>query len=110
MQTDYIAQLRDKAQREYDGFVESLKQMPSAQVLEHAYEKVMKEELVSCICSTELSQKEAKALCQMHNPLQELYQEWLHNDFSYMDLLKETITDRAESAVKAHKESCRGSR
>lgn len=48
-ETDYNTLLYEKVQAEYDSFIDELKAKPVDEVLEKAYEKVMKEEMV-CIC------------------------------------------------------------
>jgi hypothetical protein len=49
-------------------------------------------------------------LYKLDKPLDALYQEWLHNDLSYMDLLRDTIDNRIESAVRELKAKSRDSR
>ena len=46
---------------------------------------------------------EARALLRLSHPLDALYSEWLHNDYSYNDILRDTIKDRATSAVREMK-------
>lgn len=110
MPTDYVDLLYDKVQAEYDTFIKELKQMTPEQVIEKAYEKVIKEDLVTEIQNGNLNQVEAKALYREKYPLDRLYQEWLETDVSYMDLLKDTIDDTAKKAVKEMKEKQRESR
>lgn len=97
---DYNELLYNKVQQEYDNFLEELQQMPAEEIIERAYEKVIKEEFV-CICEyDELPQLQAKALYNLKNPLAELYQEWLSDDLSLTEDLKYAIQWRAESAIK----------
>ena len=48
MAVDYKELLNEKVQDEYESFIAELKEMPSEKVIEHAYEKVIKEDLVWC--------------------------------------------------------------
>ena len=59
---------------------------------------------------TDFPQTQAKALYKLDKPLNALYQEWLHNDMSYMDMLRDTIDNRIESAVRELKAKSRDSR
>ena len=110
MPIDYVELLYEKVQAEYDAFIEELKRMTPEQVIEKAYQKVIKEDLVTEIQHGSLGQTEAKALYREKYPLDRLYQEWLDTDVSYMDLLKDSIDDTAKKAVKEMKEKQKESR
>lgn len=110
MTTSYTELLYEKVQAEYDVFIEELKQMTPEQVIEKAYEKVTKENMVMVIQENNLEPSEAKALCREKYPLDRMYQEWLDTDVSYMDLLKDSIDDTAKKAVKEMKEKLKESR
>ena len=60
--------------------------------------------------NTDFTQEEAKALFNQKYPLDSLYQEWLSNDLTYMDQLRETVDDKIKSAVKEMKAKQRESR
>ena len=101
--TDYNDLLYKKVQSEYNAFIEKLVQMTPEQVAEHAYEKVIKQEIV-CVCDFKsLSQQEAKALCLEKQPLDRIYGNWLDNDYSYMNMIQETIHASANNAIKEMK-------
>ncbi len=110
MAVDYNELLYEKVQAEYDVFIEELKRMTPEQVIEKAYEKVIKEDLVTEIQHGSLEPNEAKALYREKYPLDRMYQEWLDADVSYMDLLKDSIDDTAKKVVKEMKEKQRESR
>lgn len=110
MAVDYNALLYEKMQAEYTNFIGELKEMPAAEAIEKAYEKVIKEDLVACVESGDLEPNEAKALYGKKYPLDYCYQEWMKNDYSYMDILQDTIDDASEKAVKEMKDKHRESR
>lgn len=107
---NYNVLLYEKMKREYDEFIADLKSKPPAEIIRHSYEKVMKEDILSCFELSERPQKEAKALYLLKYPLEEIYQEWLGNDYSYMYLLLYSIDDRIESAVKEMNQTQKESR
>ena len=80
------------------------------EAMERAYEKVIKEDFLCCIEEGNLSDKEAKALCQKKYPLDYVYQEWLKTDLSYMDVLRDSLDLASSKAVKEMKMSQRDSR
>lgn len=110
MPTDYVELLYEKVQAEYDNFIEKLKQMTPEQVIEKAYEKVAKENMVMAIQDKELTLSEAKALCREQYPLDRMYQEWLDTDVSKMQMLKDSIDETAKKAVKEMKDKQKESR
>lgn len=110
MTVDYNELLYEKVQTEYDAFIEELKRMTPEQVIDRAYEKVTKENMVTIIREENLTPAEAKALNREKYPLDRMYQEWLDTDVSEMQMLKDSIDDTAKKAVKEMKEKQRESR
>ena len=104
MQKDYNQLLYDKMQAEYDQFISDLSTKSPNEIIDHSYEKVFKEEILIIWESSNRTSEEAKALYQQKRPLDFLYQEWLHNEYSYMDMVRDTVDDGAKSAVKQMKE------
>ena len=104
MKNDYNQLLYDKMKSEYDEFISDLSTKSPKEIIDHSYEKVFKEEILIICESSDRTQEEAKALYQQKRPLDFLYQEWLHNEYSYMDMVRDTVDDGAKSAVKAMKE------
>lgn len=100
---NYNELLFKKVTQEHKELVEELEKLPANEALSRAYEKVIKEDLVCSIGDSNLTQNEARALLHLSHPLDALYSEWLHNDYSYNDILRDTIKDRATSAVREMK-------
>lgn len=92
---DYKNLLIQKVQSEYDEFIENLKKLPSEKVIDFSCEKVIKEDLVTSIESTNLDEIQAKSLYRLKYPLDYCYREWLDNDLSHMEMLEDTINDAA---------------
>lgn len=97
---NYKEQLYEKVQNEYNEFIAQLKQMSPEEIIEYSYQKVIKEDIVCIIENNNLSSHQAKALLQLRNTLQDLYDEWLSTDYSYMEALRDIVAQRAESAFK----------
>ena len=98
---------------EYNSFIEHLKTLPPEKIIEHSYEKVFKEEIVLLVeCdSIEFSPKQAKALLAEKQPLDHLYTEWMHDDSSYCDMLRdcvcETLKDLEKDLIKKERNQAR---
>lgn len=110
MAVDYNELLYEKLAKEHNDFVESLKSKPPEEIIKASYEKVMKDDLLSVFEYADFPQSRAKALYKLDKPLDALYQEWLHNDMSYMDMLRDTAENRMESAFKEMIRKSRDSR
>ena len=110
MAVDYNELLYEKVHAEYDAFIEELKRMTPEQVIDRAYEKVTKENMVTIIREENLTPAEAKALNREKYPLDRMYQEWLDTDVSEMQMLKDSIDDTAKKAVKEMKDKQKESR
>lgn len=97
---NYNDLLYKKLSEEYDSFIADLKTRSPEYIIESAYESVIKGDLLAVFEYTNYTQDEAKALFELSYPLDAIYQAWLKNDLTYMDLLKITIDNRIESALK----------
>ena len=109
-ETDYNDLLYEKAQKEYDDLIAELKELPSEQVIERAYEKVIKENILCILEDSQRDQKEAKALYLEKYPLDRAYQDWLKSDVSETAMLRDSIDDTAKDVVKERREKQRESR
>lgn len=89
-----------KAAQEQKHFVESLKSQPPEKIIEAAYEKVIRDDLLLTFEYSDLSDKQLSALLKLEYPLSACYDAWLHNDCSYMDMLRDTVEDYANDLVK----------
>lgn len=79
-------------------------------LLERAYEKVIKENILCILEDSQRDQKEAKALYLEKYPLDRAYQDWLKSDVSGTAMLRYSIDDTAKDVVKERREKQRESR
>ena len=75
--------LYDRAKAEFDARMEEIAALPPKEILEHAYEKVIKEEFLGEL-EQGLDEWETDTLLTCPQPLAALYTEWLDNDFSFL--------------------------
>ena len=87
--------LLEKMRAEYEAFLDYLRGLPVEQLLDRAYEKVMKEDIVYAIEEEPLSEKQARALLKTSHPLEECYSQWQKSEGSYMPDLRAAIEYRA---------------
>lgn len=88
----------EKAKAEQIEYIEKLKQLTPVEILECAYEYVIKEELLIFLeHETFENEEDLAALSKMEYPLSTIYLEWLGHDISFMDALRQSIHITAKS-------------
>lgn len=89
--TEYRADLLyDRAKAEFDARMEEIAALPPKEILDHAYEKVIKEEFLGEL-EQGLDEWETDTLLTYPQPLAALYTEWMDNDFSFWDSIRGTV-------------------
>lgn len=80
----------------FDARMEELAALPPKEILDHAYEKIIKEDFL-CHLEEGLDEWETDALLSYPQPLTALYTEWMGNDYSYLDIdrIQSTATQAA---------------
>ena len=96
--------LYKKASKEQEDYIEHLKTLPPKQIIDRAYEKVMRDDILITFEDESLSDKQIEALSKLEYPLSACYYEWQKNDVTYMDRLLEVVDDYAKDLVKAEEE------
>ena len=88
--------LYDRAKAEFDTRMEEIAALPPKEILDHAYEKIIKEDFL-CHLEEGLDEWETDALLSYPQPLTALYTEWMGNDYSYLDIdrIQSTATQAA---------------
>jgi hypothetical protein len=97
------SQLYKKIQNELSTFKEEVLQKSPRDILDMAYPIVIKNDIAVCFENTDYPPAVAKALLKSPNLLHEIYTEWLDNDLSHMNDLKQTISDFKNYMVKTEK-------
>jgi hypothetical protein len=85
-------------------FVDELKNSSPELIIEMAYELVMREDFLLSIENEELPDDKAQALLKLDKPLDAIYREWLDNDYSHMDMVRDTISDCANFYINQQNE------
>lgn len=90
--------LYERAKAEFDARMEELSALPPKEILDHAYEKIIKEEFLGLL-EVGVDEWETDALLACEQPLAALYSEWLDNDYSFLDDMRDTLNDAAKKRV-----------
>jgi hypothetical protein len=70
-----------------------LEQKTPQEIMDAAYEIVLKADILCLLESHDMSKKEISVLLTMEKPLGSIYTGWMNNDHSHMDLLQQTMDD-----------------
>ena len=97
MTKDYNQALYDKMLAAQSKYREWLLEQPPKEILDHAYEYIMREDILCCMEGDHLTDEQAKALLRSPDPLEDVYKDFNKKDASYMD----DMVDSLQSCAKA---------
>lgn len=93
--------LYEKMYKEQEQFIEKLKLSTPEEIISSAYEKVMRDDILMTFENEDfLDNKHIKELLKLDYPLSACYNEWMDNDCSHMDMIRDTVEDFAKRLVK----------
>ena len=88
--------LFEKMTVEQDKFRDWLKSQPPEEVLNHAYEYTIREDIVMAMEELELTDTQAQALLESPSPLADVYRYFEKLETGYMDVIRDSIESRAD--------------
>lgn len=99
-------ELYSKMEKEYENFIEYLKEQKPQIILERAYEKVFKEETKDMFYPEydKFNEEDIRALNKIENPLDKLYDGWMDCDINLNELYEDNIQDTLDEIVLDQKE------
>lgn len=100
-----MTQLYDKMAAEQAKFRDWLAAQPPEEILNHAYEYVVREDILMCMEEAELQPEQAEALLASVSPLSDVYQVFSKKETSYMDIVRESIETEADARLFAQRET-----
>ena len=77
---------------------------PPGEILNHAAEYTIREDIVMEMSALELPEAQTKALLKSKTPLADVYKEWNKTETHHMDDVRDVIEARADVAIQAEKE------
>ena len=101
---DLDTALYEKMAAEQDKFRDWLKSQPPAEVLNYAYESTVREDIVIAMEELELTDAQAQALLDLPTPLADVYRHFERLETGYMDVIRDSIENRADDVCKARAE------
>ena len=94
---------------EQEQFRDWLLSQPPAEILNHAYEYTVREDILMTLETRDLEDGQARALLKSGKPLKQIFERWENQETSYMDTVWDTVQEQAKAAeakqkAKAQKE------
>ena len=101
--------LYEKMFAEKEQFRDWLLSQPAAEILNHAYEYTVREDILMSLEYHDLEDSQARALLKSGKPLKQIFERWENQETSYMDTVWDTVQEQARAAeakqkAKAQKE------
>lgn len=101
--------LYEKMFAEQERFRDWLLSQPPAEILNHAYEYTVREDILMSLEYNDLEDSQARALLKSGKPLKQIFERWENQETSYMDTVWDTVQEQARAAeakqkAKAQKE------
>lgn len=101
--------LYEKMFAEQEQFRDWLPSQPAAEILNHAYEYTVREDILMSLEYHDLEDSQARALLKSGKPLKQIFERWENQETSYMDMVWDTVQEQARAAeakqkAKAQKE------
>ena len=102
--TDWNTALYEKMSDEQDKFRDWLKSQPPEEILHHTYEYTVREDIVMAMEQLELTDAQAQALLDSPSPLADVYRYFEKLETGYMDVIRDSIENRADDVCRVKKE------
>lgn len=101
--------LYEKITKEFKNYIKDLKTKDVDYIIDRSYETAIKEEMIYCFDpnSRYFSDEQIKILNKSSSPLNELYSDWISNDFSIGDEIRESINEYLFDVLSKIKEKNR---
>ena len=100
-------ELYKKLFSEQEAYKEWLTKQPSEEILNHAYEYIMREDIIMAMEYLDLNDKQAKALINAFATLDEIFHDFVKIEDDHMDTVRECIKNRANKNIEAQHEALR---
>lgn len=101
----FNAQLFQKMSAAQDKYRDWLLEQPPMEILFHAYEYSVREDILMMMENEDLTEAQAKALLKSPSPLEDVYKAWEKQDTGYMGDLWATMENRADEVIQREQKS-----
>ena len=100
---DLLTKLYQRMSAEQEQYRKWLLGQPPGDILNHAAEYTVREDIVMEMSALELPEAQAKALLKSKTPLADVYKEWNKTETHHMEDLRDVIEACANAVTRAEK-------
>lgn len=86
---------------EQESFRDELLSLPPEQILNHAYEYIVREDIVMSLEESNLSGRQTRALLTSEHPLEDIFLRWENSESSHMKEIRDVIECEANSMIRS---------
>ena len=101
---ELLNKLHQRMSAEQEQYRNWLLGQPPSDILDHAAEYTVREDIVMEMSALELTDAQANALLKSKTPLADIYKEWNKTETHHMDDVRDVIEVRADVVIRAEKE------
>ena len=101
---DLLTKLYQRMSAEQEQYRNWLLGQPPGDILNHAAEYNVREDVVIEMSALELSDAQTKALLKSPTPLADIYKQWNKTETHHMNDVRDVIEARADAVIRAEKE------
>ena len=101
---ELYTKLHQRMTAEQEHYRNWLLSQPPGEILDHAAEYTVREDIVMEMEELELPEAQARALLKSRTPLADVYKEWNKTETHHMDDVRDVIEARADAVIRAEKE------
>ena len=101
---ELLNKLHQRMSAEQEQYRKWLLGQPPGEILNHAAEYTVREDIVMEMSALELTDAQANALLRSKTPLADIYKEWNKTETHHMDDVRDVIEARADAVIRAEKE------
>ena len=99
-----LTKLYQRMSAEQEQYRNWLLGQPPGEILDHAAEYTVREDIVMEMSELELPEAQARALLKSKTPLADIYKEWNKVETHHMEDLRDVIETRADAVIRDEKE------
>ena len=102
---ELCAKLHQRMTVEQEQYRRWLLGQPPGEILNHAAEYTVREDIVMVMEELELPEAQVRALLKSRTPLADVYKEWNKTETHHMEDLRDVIEARADAVIQAEKKA-----
>ena len=97
-------ELLERMSAEQEAFKKKLLDMPPLEILQNAYEFIIREDILLAVEENGLSAEQSRILLKSKTPLSEVYKSWEDHEGHHMEEIIDVIEEHADEKIREARE------